>query len=152
MSIMHDVHIFTRIYSFDFRYIIMSSFSPLATILTQNKLTGTNYIDWKRNLDILLTAEGYKYVLTTACPHEPAINASDAVKEVHQRWKKSDEMARCYMLASMSNVLQHQHQNFTTAAAIINNLKQMFGEQSRPARQSAMQMVMNTNLSEGTPV
>ena len=35
----------------------MSAFSPLATILTQNKLTGNNYVEWKRNLDIVLTAE-----------------------------------------------------------------------------------------------
>ena len=38
--------------------------SPLAMILTQNKLTGENYVDWKRNLDIVLTAENHKMVLT----------------------------------------------------------------------------------------
>ena len=41
-----------------FRY-IMSAFSPLATILTQNKLTGNNYVEWKRNLNIVLTAEDH---------------------------------------------------------------------------------------------
>ena len=38
--------------------------SPLAMILTQNKLMGENYVDWKRNLDIVLTAENHKMVLT----------------------------------------------------------------------------------------
>ena len=42
----------------------MASFSPLVTILNQNKLTGSNYVDWKRNLDIVLIAEEHKYVLT----------------------------------------------------------------------------------------
>ena len=37
--------------------------SPLAIIFTQNKLTGKNYVDWKRNLDIVLTAENHKMVL-----------------------------------------------------------------------------------------
>ena len=151
MSFVHDVHIFTHV-CFNFQIIIMSSFSPLATIITQNKLTGTNFVDWKRNLDILLTAEGHKYVLTTPCPPEPAANASNAVKDIYNWWKKSDELARCYMLGSMSNVLQCQHEKFSTAAELILNLKEMFGEQSRPARQSAMQMVMNTKMSEGTPV
>ena len=32
----------------------MASFSPLVAILNQNKLTGSNYVDWKRNLDIVL--------------------------------------------------------------------------------------------------
>ena len=43
------------------------SFSPLMSILRENKLTGPNYVDWKRNLNIVLTAEEYKYVLTEAC-------------------------------------------------------------------------------------
>ena len=42
-----------------------SAFSPLATILTQNKLTENNFIDWKRNLDIVLTMEDHAYVFTT---------------------------------------------------------------------------------------
>ena len=49
----------------------MSSFSPFATILNQNKLTGLNYVDWKRNLDIVLTAKEHKYVLTQTCPDFP---------------------------------------------------------------------------------
>ena len=34
-----------------------SSFNPLSIILKKHKLTGPNYIDWKRNLDIVLTNE-----------------------------------------------------------------------------------------------
>ena len=37
------------------------AFNPLAVILKENKLDGTNYIDLKRNLDIVLTAEDYKF-------------------------------------------------------------------------------------------
>ena len=41
----------------------MASFSPLVTNLNQNKLTGSNYVDWKRNFDIVLNAEEYIFVL-----------------------------------------------------------------------------------------
>ena len=116
----------------------MSGFNPLAAILTQNKLTGTNYVDWKRNLDIVLTAEGYKYVLNTPCPDPPADDAPEGSNEAYTRWKKADEMARCYILASMSNVLQHQHQSFATAEDMIFNLSEMFGSQGHSGRQSAM--------------
>ena len=44
------------------------SFNPLSVILKETKLTGPNYIDWKCNLNLVLTAEGYKYVLTELCP------------------------------------------------------------------------------------
>ena len=40
-------------------------------ILTQNKLTGENYVNWKRNLDIVLTAENHKIVLPKPYPIEP---------------------------------------------------------------------------------
>ena len=53
-----------------------SAFSPLATFLTQNKLTENNFIDWKRNLDIVLTAEDHAYVLTTPCLEEPTAGAT----------------------------------------------------------------------------
>ena len=53
----------------------MASFSPLVTILNQNKLTGSNYVDWIRNLDIVLTAEKHKYVLPQPCPIFPSLDA-----------------------------------------------------------------------------
>ena len=54
----------------------MASFSPFVTILNQNKLTGSNYVDWKRNLDIVLIVEEHKYVLTQPCPSFPSLDAS----------------------------------------------------------------------------
>ena len=66
----------------------MSAFCPLPTILTQNKLTGNNYVDWKRNLDIVLTVEDDIYVLSTPCPPEPPANAATAVKREFDKWKK----------------------------------------------------------------
>ena len=53
----------------------MASFSPLVTILNQNKLTRSNYVNWKRNLDIVLTVEEHKYVYTKPCPSFPSLDA-----------------------------------------------------------------------------
>ena len=117
----------------------MSAFSPLATILTQNKLTGNNYVEWKCNLDIVLTAEDHIYVLSTSCPLEPPANAAAAVKREFDKWKKSNRMARYYILASMAGVLQHQFQSNDSTASIMDSLKGMFGDHGRLARQVAMQ-------------
>ena len=54
-----------------------SSFNPLSVILKENKLTGSNYIDWKRNLNLALTAEEYKFVLTDVCPPPPDSDSSN---------------------------------------------------------------------------
>ena len=58
----------------------MASFSPLVTILNQHKLTGSNYVDWKINLDIILTTEEHKYVLTQPCPSFPSLDAPSKEK------------------------------------------------------------------------
>ena len=114
-----------------------STFNAFAIILKQNNLMGSNCVDWKRNLNIVLTTLGYKYVITTPFTEQP-------------KWIKDDEMIRCYMQASMSTVLQHQHRSFKTISDIIMNLKEMFGDQGRPARQVAMRILMSTKMAEGT--
>ncbi|XP_057958463.1 uncharacterized protein LOC131151226 [Malania oleifera] len=85
------------------------AFNHLTFILKGNKLVGPNYILWKRNLDIVLIAEEYKYVLV-------------------------------------------EHQSMPSAYDIMQNLKEMFGDQNRTTRQTVMKELMNTTMVEGTPV
>ena len=54
------------------------SFNPLSLILKENKLTGPNYIDWKINLNLVLTVEEYKFMLIDVCP---STLSSDSLKE-----------------------------------------------------------------------
>ena len=63
----------------------MASFSPLVTILNQNKLNRSNSINWKRNLDIVLTVEEHRYVLTQPCPSFPSLNAPPEEKQRYDR-------------------------------------------------------------------
>ena len=117
----------------------MSVFIPLATIFTQIKLTRNNFVEWKHNLDIVLIAEDHIYVLTTPCPPEPQANAAAAVKREWDKWKNQNGTARCYMLASILRVLQHQFQSNDSVASIMDSLKGLFGDHGRPTRQVVMQ-------------
>ncbi|XP_050281216.1 uncharacterized protein LOC126722110 [Quercus robur] len=54
-------------------------------------------------------------------------------------------------MASMTNVLQKQHHSLVTAQDMMLHLKEMFGEQSRSARQTAIKNLMSTKMVEGTP-
>ena len=63
-----------------------ASFSSLVAILNQNKLIGANYVDWKRNLDIVLIAKEHKYVLSQPCPNFPSLDASLEEKQQYDRW------------------------------------------------------------------
>ncbi|EXC06496.1 hypothetical protein L484_000106 [Morus notabilis] len=65
---------------------------------------------------------------------------------------RSDEIARCYILASISNVLQQQHRNMLTAADMIYIIAEMFGSQGREAKQATVRNFMNCRMKFGTPV
>ncbi|XP_022872963.1 uncharacterized protein LOC111391915 [Olea europaea var. sylvestris] len=107
------------------------SLNPLSVIFNKNQLVEENYVDWKRNLNIVLTAEKYKFVLDEVCPEAPKDDSTKSQKTAYEKWHHSDEMACCYILASMSNVLQQKHQNMETAFDIMESLQEMFGHQSR---------------------
>ena len=40
----------------------MFAFNTLASIILNNRLDGTNYVSWKKNLNIVLTCEGIIWV------------------------------------------------------------------------------------------
>lgn len=79
----------------------MSSFSPLAAILKENKLTGPNFVEWKSNVDIILIADGYKYVLTKTYVRLGE-NPTPEEIEADLKRKKDDSMAKCYLLTVSS--------------------------------------------------
>jgi len=61
-------------------------------------------------------------------------------------------MAKCYILAIISNVLQHQMQDVELASDIMLSLKEMFGEQGCSTRQETMRQIYNTKMTDGTSV
>ena len=117
--------------------------NPLSTLLTQNKLDGENYVDWKRNLDIVLTADKHKWVLTTPCPAEPIEESTNDERNLYDKWKQSDEMAKCYILGSVSNILQQPHRGIDTAVDIMLSIDEMFASLGRQARNEATSVFMN---------
>ncbi|XP_057490937.1 uncharacterized protein LOC130776700 [Actinidia eriantha] len=104
------------------------------------------------NLDIVLTVEEYKFVLTEVCPQQLGEGATDEETQAYQKCKKVDEMMQCYILASVSNVLQHQHQAMLTAYNMMMSFKEMFRDQNHAARLAVMRDLVNTTMVEGTSV
>ena len=91
-------------------------------------------------------------MLTQPCPSFPSLDAPFEEKQRYDHWQKSNEMAKCYILASISNVLQHQMQNVELASNIMLSLKEMFGEQGCSTRQETMRQIYNTKMVEGISV
>ena len=60
-----------------------------------------------------------------------------------------DNKARCYVLASMSNELQCQHEDMKTVKAMLDHLKELYGEQSRSTRYEISKRLLKIKISEG---
>ena len=86
-------------------------------------------------------------MLTDVCPPPLDSNSSKEEVEDYQTWRKADEIAWCYILASMSNVLQHQHKHMATAYDIMLILKEMFRDQNHAGRHVAMKALLNTKMA-----
>ena len=109
------------LYMFCFHSEIMTP--SLMNILKDNTLTGDNYVTWKRKIGLLLQSEKHKFVLTTPKPPAPNIESSIMQRDEYEQWKASDDMAKCYIMATISDVLQQQHEGMESAADIMMSLE-----------------------------
>ena len=106
----------------------MTNFNPLIKILDKNRFTGSDFVDWKRNLMIVLTAEKIAYILKGVTPDLALHNGTQEQKEYFKKWHEHDQVTKCYMLASMTNILQKQCEGMATASCIMLHMQEIFKE------------------------
>ncbi|KAK8563377.1 hypothetical protein V6N12_035525 [Hibiscus sabdariffa] len=123
----------------------------LRSLLEKEKLNGINFLDWFRNLRIVLKQERKEYVIEEAVPNDPGPNASRADKDKFK--KHMDDMVDvgCLMLATMTPELQNQHENMV-AYEMIQNLKEIYEGQARQERYETSKALFQCKMSEGSPV
>ncbi|PWA48406.1 zinc finger, CCHC-type [Artemisia annua] len=103
--------------------------SSIRSILEKEKLNGNNFLDWYRNLRIVLRAEQKFYHLEEALPEAPAANATAAVRNAYTRRCNEQQEVACLMLASMIPELQKNLENLA-AFDMLRELKVMFEQQA----------------------
>ena len=87
----------------------MASSLSLREILDSNKLTDLNYMNWLRNLKIVLTQEKLFYILDVSEPQEIGNDVTEEEISTYRIWKNDSLTIKCIILASMSNKLWMQH-------------------------------------------
>ena len=60
-----------------------------------------------------------------------------------EKWTDEDSRVKCYVLASISNELQSQHEHMPTTRAMITHLQELYGEQSHTARFEVSKRLFN---------
>ncbi|PWA53130.1 zinc finger, CCHC-type [Artemisia annua] len=117
--------------------------SSIRSILEKEKLNGNNFLDWYRNLRIVLRAEQKFYHLEEALPEAPAANATAVVRNAYTRRCNEQQEVACLMLASMIPELKKHLENLA-AFDMLRELKVMFEQQAEQEEegQSASSYVM----------
>ncbi|XP_016546403.2 uncharacterized protein LOC107846561 [Capsicum annuum] len=90
-------------------------------------------------------------MLVEKCPDKSYEPTNYEIK-AYNKWVKADERARCYILASMANMLQHQHQSMITIYDMLESVKEIFREQNCVAKNTSMKAFFTTKMVEGTSV
>ena len=111
----------------------MASILTLWSILNANKLIEPNYVDWLRNLRIILTQEKVSYILDSLNLDPIREDASEEERATFKIWQNDSLIVKCIMLASMSNELQRQYEDMKPQSILLN-LKKLYGEHSRTTR------------------
>ena len=88
--------------------------SSIVALKKKKKLTGENYTTWKSNLNTILVIDDLRFVLTEECPI-PTRNASQSVRDAHDRWTKANGKARVYILVSLFDILNKKHEAMMNA-------------------------------------
>ena len=83
----------------------------LRSVLEKDKLTGTNFLDWYRNVRIVLTQERKLYVLDNPIPEQPAANAPRAQKDAYEKHQNDSMDVACLMLVTMVPEIQKNLEN-----------------------------------------
>ena len=111
----------------------MASSLSLRGILDTNKLIRSNYVDWLRNLKIILTQEKVSYILDIPAPDSLEKDAFEEDRITYKMWKDDSVTVKCIMFVSMSNELQRQHEDMDVFSILLN-LMVLYEKQNWTAR------------------
>ncbi|XP_074586965.1 uncharacterized protein LOC141842883 [Curcuma longa] len=97
----------------------------LRNIIEKDKLNGANFLDWYRNLSIILKQERKLYVLEQTLLEAPATTATRAEKDAYKKHQDDALNVSCLMLTTMNSELQKEHENMD-AHDMVEHLKQLY--------------------------
>jgi hypothetical protein len=120
-------------------------------LLEKEKLNGANFMDWYRNLRIVLRQEKTEYVLIEPYPNDLFAGLSAADPRAHEKQCDDALNISCLMLATMSPDLQKQYEHID-AYTMIQGLHGMFENHVRAERYNISKALFVCKLAEGSLV
>ncbi|GJR61584.1 retrotransposon protein, putative, ty1-copia subclass [Tanacetum coccineum] len=103
--------------------------NSISSILDKEKFNGSNFLDWYRNLRIVLRNEQKLHQLEEALPEAPPTTAIADVRNAYTRRVAEQKEVACLMLVSMTLEIQKNLED-RPAFKILQELKTMFQQQA----------------------
>ncbi|GJV62359.1 zinc finger, CCHC-type containing protein [Tanacetum coccineum] len=103
--------------------------NSIRSILEKEKLNGSNFLDWYRNLRIVLRNEQKLHHLEEALPKAPPATTTAAVRNAYTPRVAKQQEVSCLMLVSMTLKIQKNLED-RPAFEILQELKTMFQQQA----------------------
>jgi hypothetical protein len=123
----------------------------LRSLLEKEKLNGANFMDWYRNLRIVLKQEKTEYVLSEPYPKDLLAGLSAVDRRAYEKHCDDALNVSYPMLATLSPDLQKLYEH-VDAYTMIQGLLGMFENQARAERYNISKALFACKLAEGSPV
>ena len=126
---------------------------PLIAILEKEKLheSGTNFVDWFRNVRIVLRGTKKEYVLDATLGAPPLDDATEEAERLFQQHSDDYITVQCALLAAMEPELQKRFETWGPYETI-NELKYLFQQQARAERFEISQTLIDCKMVEGSSI
>ncbi|KAL4573827.1 hypothetical protein LXL04_020646 [Taraxacum kok-saghyz] len=121
----------------------------LLSMLSREKLNGSNFLDWSQALRIALRYEDKEYLIDHDLPYLDE-ECTEEEKKVYDHDTESRKVA-CIMMASMTSELQKGFDN-VGSFELIGQLREMFQQQARQERYGVVESLMKCKQSDGASV
>ena len=119
------------------------------SIIDANKLIELNFLEWLKNLRILLKRERLAYVLVEPLPQSPVVDASESIQRAYHKHLVDIAKEGLIILTSMSSELQKQYKTMD-AYSIVRHLRELYNEQARTERFKVSKLLFGSNMKKGT--
>ena len=103
----------------------MSTIVNSRSIINANILTRPNFLDWLKNLKIVLEREILSYVLVEQLPQSPVVDASESIQRAYHKCLIDSAKTRLIILTSISTEFQKQYKT-VDAYSIERYLKELY--------------------------
>jgi hypothetical protein len=123
----------------------------LRSLLEKEKLNGANFMDWYRNLRIILRQEKTEYVLTESYLDDLPAGSTAADHRAQEKHCDDALNVSGLIIVIMSPDLQKQDEH-VDAYTIIQGQHGMFENQVRVVRYNISKALFTCKLAEGSPI